>query len=264
MKRSLAGAVLLALALPSCKSGGPRGGPVAAPPGPDPLRPYVGDVRLFRAKADEKNVTVDAKKPLSGPCDMAVRVRSARFDKGAALFALETVGRPRVGGHEPRCRSVQPDIQLRFAGLTPASPDVAQRVDAVLQTPEAYLGSRGITFNLPAAPAPPKEIATSDQAGTPAESVLGKKVTAWPRLLLAIHPFRRGASEATRQESEVEFDAVVGTDGRLYDPQVKTPLSADHREVVLRALSRWRFEPAKTANGAIASRLNSRMALRIY
>lgn len=223
----------------------------------------MGDVRFLRAKADQKSVSVDPKKRLTGECDMAVRVRSARFDKGAALFALETVGRPRVGGREPRCKSIQPEIQLRFGGLTPASGDVAARVDAVLQTPEAYLGSRGITFNLPVA-GTPKEIASPDRAATPTESVLGTKVTTWPKLLLAVHPYRRGASERTRQESEVEFDAVVGTDGRLHDAKVTTPLSADHRDTVLSALSRWRYEPARTANGAVGARVNERLALRIY
>jgi hypothetical protein len=222
----------------------------------------VGDLRILRARADEKNVTVDPRRGISGPCDMAVKVRAARFEKGGAVFSLETVGRPKAGSHEPRCRRVQPEILLRFGGLGAGSADFAARVDAVLQTPEGYLAARGLKFDLPAGDMP-KEIASPDAASAPAEAVLGRKVTAWPRLLLAVHPYRRG-TEATRQESEVEFDAVVGTDGRLHDAKVKTPLGAGHRDLVLDALSRWRYEPAKTPAGPVGARVNERLALRIY
>ena len=263
MKHGLAGAVLLVFALPACRSGAPRGTPGAGLAGPDPLKPYVGDVRILKARADERRVVVDPRKPLTGTCDMAVRVRAARFEKGAALFSLETVGRPKAGAHETRCREVQGDIQLRFAGASAQSPDLAPRVDAVLQTPEAYLASRGIPFTLAAGVAP-TDIADSDAASLPAEAILGRKVTAWPRVLLAVHPYVRGASAATRQESEVEFEAVVGTDGRLHAPRVTTPLGAVHRDLVLGALARWRYEPAKTAAGAVGARVRSRLALRIY
>jgi hypothetical protein len=107
-------------------------------------------VRVLRAKADEKSFTVSTKQRLSGECDMAVRVRSAGFQKSGALFTVETIGRPAVAGREPRCRTVQPVVQLLVAGLTPASSDLATRVDAVLQTPEAYLATKGITFDRPA------------------------------------------------------------------------------------------------------------------
>src|SRR5262249_33047812 len=103
MKRSLPAALAVVLLTAGCRTAGPKAAPSGGP-GRDPLRPYVGDVRVLRSKADERNVSVGANQRLSGECDMAVRVRSAGFNKNGALFALETIGRPAVGGREPRCR----------------------------------------------------------------------------------------------------------------------------------------------------------------
>jgi hypothetical protein len=94
--------------------------------------------------------------------------------------------------------------------------------------------------------------------------VLGRKVKAWPKVLLSVSPYVRAPSGRLRQESEVEFDAVVGTDGRVHDPTLKTTLSEAHQAVVLSALSRWRYEPARTADTPVAARISSRLNLRIY
>jgi hypothetical protein len=262
MPRSLRRALVLVLLSAACRSAGPRsGGPV--PAGRDPLRAYVGDVRVLRARADEKSLTIGPKDRLAGECDMAVRVRSAAFDKKGATFSLETVGRPAVSGHEPRCKSAQPSIQLVLAGLT-ATQDVAARVDGVLLTPEAYLRARGVTFDRPADAALIKDVASPDVLAPAVEAGLGRKVKEWPRLLLAVNPYVHDPSGRLRQESEVEFDGVVGTDGRVHDPRLKTTLSQAHQDAVLGILSRWRYEPARTADAAVAARISSRMALRIY
>jgi hypothetical protein len=262
LKRSLPPALVAVLLFAGCQSGRPKTGS-AVPAGPDPLRPYVGDVRVLRAKADEKSVTVAANKRLSGECDMAVRVRGAGFQKGGALFTLETIGRPAVGGREPRCRTIQPTVQLLFAGLSPAASDLSTRVNAVLMTPEAYLVSKGVAFDRSKAETP-KEIASPDVLARAPEAVLGRKVKAWPKLLLSVSPYVHAPSGRLRQESEVEFDAVVGTDGRVYDPLLKTTLSQAHQDVVLSALSRWRYEPARTADAPVAARVSSRLNLRLY
>jgi len=261
MKRILACCALLAVLVPACRSAAPKG--AVGPVGADPLRAYVGDVRLLRAKADEARIKVDAKHALVGSCDMAVRVRAARFDKDGALFSLETLGRPRLAAGGGRCRNIQPGIQLLFGGLSARSADLVPRIDAVLQTPEAYLAAHGVKFDRPAA-ALPKDVASPDAAGRPAEAVLGRKVTAWPRELLSVHPAVHDLSGRVRQESELDFDAVVGTDGRLHDPVVATGLNPAHKEAVMAALARWRYEPAHTADGVVAARVSSRLALRVY
>jgi hypothetical protein len=263
MKRSLPRALALVLLAAGCRSAGPKGAGTV-PAGPDPLRPYVGDVRVLRARADEKSITVGAKDRLTGDCDMAVRVRAAGFEKRGAMLSLETVGRPAVSGKEPHCRTVQPTIQLLVAGVSAASTDVAARVDAVLQTPEEYLRAKGVSFDRPADAAAIKDVASPDVLAAAPEAGLGRKVKEWPKVLLSVNPYVRDASGRLRQESEVEFDAVVGTDGRVHDPKIKTTLSQAHQDVVLSALSRWRYEPARTADAPVAARVSSRLALRIY
>ncbi|HZM49269.1 MAG TPA: hypothetical protein VFE68_02205 [Vicinamibacteria bacterium] len=262
MKRLLPVALVAVLLSAGCQSGRPKTGS-AVPAGRDPLRPYVGDVRVLLAKADEKSVTVSAKQRLSGECDMAMRVHSAGFQKGGALFSLETIGRPSVAGREPRCRNVQPAVQLLVAGLTPASSDVTARVDAVLLTPEAYLALKGVAFDRPAGEMG-KDIASPDALAAAPEAVLGRKVKAWPKVLLSVSPYVHDTTGRIRQESEVEFDAVVGTDGRVHDPKLKTTLSETHQAAVLSALSRWRYEPARTPDNPVAARISSRLSLRIY
>ena len=263
MKRSLRAALALVLLSAACRSAGPKTtGP--GTPGRDPLRAYVGDVRVLRGRADQKAVTVSAKDRLSGDCDMAVRVRSAGFDKRGATFALETVGRPAVSGREPHCKSIQPAIQLTVAGVSASSPDLASRIDSVLQTPEAYLRAKGIAFDRSADAAAIKDVASPDVLAPAPEASLGRKVKDWPKLLLSVNPYVRDSSGRVKQESEVEFEAVVGTDGRVHDPKLKTALSQTHQDLVLSALSRWRYEPARTAEAPVASRISSRLNLRIY
>ena len=111
---------------------------------------------------------------------------------------------------------------------------------------------------------PPREIASPDVLAPAPEAGLGRKVTAWPKLLLSVSPYAHAPSGRLRQESEVEFDAVVGTDGRVHEPRIKTALSSAHQDLVLGALSRWRYEPAHTASAPVAARISSRLALRLY
>ena len=47
-------------------------------------------------------------------------------------------------------------------------------------------------------------------------------------------------------------------------PKLKTTLSETHQAAVLSALSRWRYEPARTPDNPVAARISSRLSLRIY
>ena len=198
------------------------------------MRPYVGDVRVLRGRADEKSFTVSPKQAASsGECDMAVRVRSAGFQKGGALFTLDTIGRPAVAGREPRCRTVQPTVQLLVAGLTPASSDLATRVDAVLSDPRRPTSSsKGVTFDRPAAETA-QEIASPDVPRARAGGGAREEGEGLAQGAASREPLVHDPSGRLRQDSEVEFDAVVGTDGCVHDPQLKTALSEAHQDVVL-------------------------------
>lgn len=263
MKRSLCGLLLCALSLPACRTGGAKtpAGPV---PPPDLLRRYEGAQRLLRAKGDTRVLTLKAGDRPAGECDVAVTVRKVAFDKGTARFTLDTLGTPKVGERAVRCRRVEPEIQLALTGFTAGpSPELAARVDAVLPTPEAYLRAKGTTFELPPGAAP-SEVASQLPDADAGERRLARAVVAWPRLLLSVDPAHRDPSGRVRYQGLVEIEAVVGTDGRLYRPRIKTSLGAAHEGPVLGALSFWRFEPARRADSPVAARVPLSLAYRVY
>ncbi len=253
--------VLLAVA---CKTAGPRVAPATTAP-KDPLAAYVGELRLLRHGAEKGKLRLDARSRPAGACAVAVRVRAAAFVKGSAQLSLETLGTPRVREERVSCKRIQPQLELVVSGFS-ASPDAAEltaRLDAILQTPEAYLASKNVRFDL--APGEvPAQVASQEVFATAVETSLGRRVTAWPLPLLSVDPWYRERSGRIRQQSEVELDAVVGTDGRLHKPRIRTTLSDVHASCVLRALPLWRFTPARRADALVAARVALRPVLHIY
>lgn len=265
MKRSVLCLLPLVAVLPACRSASPRLTPTA-PNAPNSLSPYVDQLRLLRHDADKSRVRIAAKDPVRGNCTVAVRVRSAAFEKDAARFSLETLGVPRLGERRAECRKLQPQLDLVLAGIGPAAAaaEVTSRVDALLQTSEAYLGANGVRFDR-AASAPPTQVATpTEVVATPEEHVLGRQVTAWPQPLLRVDPWYRDPSGKVKHQGEIEMDAVVGSDGRLYRPRFKTSLSDVHQTAIVRALPLWRFEPARKGPATIPARVPLQPVLHIY
>lgn len=247
-----------------CRTAGPRVAPTAAAP-PDLLASYVGELRLLRQGAEKPKVELDTRARPPQGCAVAVAIRSAALVKGSARFSLETLGTPRVREQRVVCRRLQPQVELTLTGFS-GSPEAAlvkARVDAILQTPEAYLESRNVRFDL-APGVSPTEVASREVFATRAEATLGARVTTWPLPLLTVDPWYRDRSGRIRQQSEVEVDAVVGSDGRLHQPRVRTPLGAAHASCVLRPLPLWRFTPARREDKPVAARVALRPVLHIY
>jgi len=236
----------------------------AAPP--DLLKDYVGQLRVLRYQGDRQAVEVSPTTRLGGQCDVAVEVRGVSFEQGQARFSLETVGLPSVKGREPRCEKAQPGIRLSVSGFaaSPELADVTPRVDAVLQTADAYLQSMGVAFDREAAAAPPTELASREVDAAFAERTLARAVSVWPQELLTVETWYRDPGGRLRQQSVVEMSAVVGTDGRAYDPRFKTTLNDVHQQAVARALRLWRFEPARKGEDPVAARVELKPILRIY
>jgi len=265
MNRSSYLLLLLAVLVPACKTGGPK-----APPGPpaslpDLLRPYEGALRVVPHRGDEKVLKIGAGQRLAGSCDVAVRVRSVAFDKGEARFALEALGQPRVGERRVTCKRMEPAIQLAVTGLPsgPVTPEVTARIDDVLLTPEAYLRAKGTAFDRSPAPAP-SETASKLTDANEGERKLARGVVAWPRQLMSVDLASRAPKGRPHYERLVDLEAVVGTDGRLYRPLVKSSLDPDLERVVLGALPLWRFEPARRADAPVAARVALPIVLRVY
>jgi hypothetical protein len=265
MTRWWYGLSFLVLLVPACKTAGPKAPPAPPAPLPDLLRPYEGALCVLVHKGDVPALTLQAGERLAGDCDVAVRVRSVAFEKGAARLALETLGLPRVGERSVTCKHLEPGIQLVLTGFPsgPVTPEVTARIDEVLPTPEAYLRAKGTAFDHPPGEAP-SEVASQLPDANDAEQKLARRVVAWPRRLLSVDPTYRDPSGRVRFERLVAFEAVVGTDGRLRHPLVKTSLDPAHETAVLVALLLWRFEPARRADGSVGARVPLEAVLRVY
>jgi hypothetical protein len=264
MTRSRQVLLLLGLLAAACKAGGPKG-PPGAPVPANLLRPYEGELRVLRHKGDQQVLKLKAEERLTGECDVAVRVRTAVFERGTARFSLLTVGLPSVGGRDATCKKLQPGIQLTFTGFPPepSVSDLNARVDETLQTPEAYLRAKGGSFDRPPGK-PPVEVASELPDANADERTLARKVTAWPKPLMTVNPSSRDPSGRVRHQGFVEFEAVVGTDGRLYDPEVKIGLGDANEVAVKDAIAFWRFEPARRGEALVGARMPLRLVLRIY
>ena len=255
--------VAVAMTLPACaaKSKGP-----AAGPGADFLRAYAGQQRILRYQGDRPKVEVRKKDPAqpSGTCDVAVEVRSAVLEKGAPRLVLEPIGIPATEKARPRCRAVPGLITLTMTGYErdPAG-QITSRLDQLLTTPEGYLRAYGTTFDL--APGTEPAVAASTphhENSTDEERRLERRVTSWPHRILWVDPALRDPQ--VRYEGEVEFEAVVGADGRVYRPQVHGGLDKRHVDAIKRAFPLWRFEPARAGKDPVPAYQTDRLVFRIY
>jgi len=253
----LAAAALLGGA--GCRSAAPRAPqPQAGPARPDALAGYVGQRLVLRHVGDAAKPALKRAQLASaaGECDVVVEVRQARFDRGTAQLTLHMIGRPRVarrGAREERCGDDQPQTVLTVSGFDPAAStaDLEAALGQVLQTPEAYMRARGVTFEVPAAKAP----------GEPAPDHM---VTARPVRLLWFDPIRQDAARRVRHEGEVEVEGVVGADGRFYDARLLTAVNSEDEQRVRELLPLWRFEPGRRGADRVPVKVRERLVLRIY
>jgi hypothetical protein len=264
MKSSKPAFLLLALLVPACQTASkkPATGPAALP---DLLRPYEGALRVLPGRADEKALTLKPGDVLTGACDVAVKVRGVAFDKGTVRFSLESIGQPRVGDRRPRCKELQPGMQLVFTGLDPepVTTKTTTRIDAALLTPEEYLRRKGGSFDRPQAAAP-AEVASQLPDANDGERRLSRAVVAWPRPLLSVEALYHDASGRGLHERLVGVEAVVGTDGRVYRPVVKASIDRAHEAALETALQMWRFDPARRGDGPLGARVPLEVPLRVY
>jgi hypothetical protein len=272
MRRSLLAWSLLAV-LAGCRSGGgPAVRPATEPP-PQFVQSYVGQRRVLLHAKDESKVTVTRAEAArrTAACAAAVEVKRAALADGVLRLDLEHVGNAHLAGDTGKAVRVACGVPPTAYGLAVsgfASGDEAAAVEEslakLLVTPEAFLQARGTAFDR--APVNDPGVAASrDVPGSTAEErTLGRKVTAWPKALFSVSPELFVGRKELRSESEVEFDGVVGPDGRLHGVKVTTPLSASQVSAVQRALDLWRFEPAVTKDGPVAAKASLRTSLRVY
>lgn len=262
-------AVLFTLATAACRTGG---GPTAKAPTSPETPPYVlalvGEHRILIGGSGGRPIArkVGEAAPKPGPCDAAVEVRQASLEGGTLRLVVAYLGDVRVEGAAPNrgkpC-AVQPETSATVAGLGADAPAVEQEMNRVLPTPEAYLAAAGVSFDRPTEVLEGVAATGSGTSSAP-ERNLARQVTTWPKRLLWVDAAVPAPKKGLRREVEVEVRAVVGSDGRLTEPSVLTPLNEDHLKAVKRGLTIWRFVPARAGDKALAARVTSRLALRMY
>ena len=125
-------------------------------------------------------------------------------------------------------------------------------------------GNTGSTRRTAAASGIPTRVASREVFASAQERTRGRRVTSWPKVLLSVEPWYRDPSGRVQHEGEVELEAIVGTDGRLHRPSLRTSLSTRHERAVLRVLPHWRFEPARRTDEPVGVRILLRPVLHIY
>ncbi len=259
--------VVVVAALAGCRSAGKATPQGPAAPVPDFLNAYVGQRRVLVHQGAARTIVAGKGGAPAGTCDVAVEVQRLSLGPGGLRLVVETLGVPRLGDGAggKGCKGVPHVRTIDVAGVTgTTTPDaVAAAVDPLLPTPEAYLAAHGAPFDLPAAKTPPTVAARPAPQGNDDERRLGRQVTTWPKLLLAVDPVFYDLSGKPHYQSELVFDGIVGADGRLYTPQLESALGQTHERVVMGALTFWRYEPARKGTDPVAAHVEGRCTFSI-
>jgi hypothetical protein len=235
-------------------------------PGVDPLRQLVGQKLILRHFGDRKDVVAKPGESRKGTCDVAVTVTDAAAVPDGARLVLSSLGRVRVGDAPTvgRCGRLASPIALTLKGINVSRPEEWRPFLATILAPsEAYLTSHGRNFKYAAEPEP-KIFANRSPVTDDEGRRLATRVTAWPKPLLAVEPAVASPGGKVHHEGEVEFSAVVGADGRVFKPHVKTSLNDEHTHHVASVLTLWRFEPAREGDRAVPALYEGRTVFRIY
>jgi hypothetical protein len=254
--------------LPACRSGqGAAPARAGAPAPPSAVQQLVGQTRILRHRGDERRLNLKGAElaRLTGGCDAAVEVRQAALEGGTLRLSLAHVGRPNLGGRRADRRRVCSAVADQVVAVTQVGSGDALNgaINALLPTPEQYLKANGTPFDREPGPAP--AVAAADGPGTTGdERALAFQVKTWPVALLTVDADVPAAKHVGGRESEVDFVGAVGADGRLHDAKVTTALSDEHTRSVLKALSLWRYQPARSATAEVPAKVSGKAVLRLY
>jgi hypothetical protein len=231
------------------------------------LSSWVGQNLVLRYYGEHSALILKPGEAPKGTCDVAVRVAAVEPVPSGVHFSLDAIGRLRIadGSTVGTCKLLVPHVDLTLKPADATHPDGWRpHLEKVLLTPEAYLAANGRPFDIAVSKEAPKEVADPSIMASEEARRAARKVTAWPKPLFLVEPAFAAANKNAHYEGEVAFEAVIGADGRLSQPKVKTPLDAEQVKRVASALELWRFEPAHEADRKVAARYEGRTVLRIY
>lgn len=222
----------------------------------DFLRSFAGQKLILLHLGDQEHAKVKKDKlaEVMGNCNIAVLVKEASWDNGRARFVLENIGTPYVPGKaRGRCAVVVDAVKLEISGFSAGETkdSITASLARILQTPEQYLASQGIPFDLP--PGPDDEIASR---------VLPQQNH--PKSLLSVDPVYSDKARRAKYQGSVVVSVVVGTDGRVHRSSVKRGIGLGLDDNALQVLSLWRFEPARQLDKPIPVQVSIEIGFHLY
>ena len=227
---------------------------ISAQTKPDAIRSLAGQQFLLLHRGDQAKIKLPRSQigQLSGLCDAAVSVNAADRRGGKVDFLLEYIGSPSMP-HRPNtvCSRIEPRMTLEISGFADSEPDevVAAAVRQILLTPEEYLRTNGVAFNL--LPGPDEEPA------------LPPPTPVHPNLLLKVDGAYTDEARSKRIGGSITVRLIVGTDGRVHRPEIVHGLGSGLDESAIRALALWRFDPATQNGNPVASPATVAMSFSI-
>ncbi|HZS27581.1 MAG TPA: energy transducer TonB [Candidatus Angelobacter sp.] len=190
-------------------------------------------------------------------CDIAVQIKMVHQDKDKIDFAWEQIGTPSIWGKNfaRTCRDNNYHDRgiLTITGFAPdeTTDSLTTSLSKVLQTPEQYLATAGIMFNLPAEP---------DLQSIPREPPAMEP----PKPLLSFDPAFSVEARKRKYQGRVVVMFYVGTDGRAHRPSIPRPLGMGLDQQVLNVLPLCRFQPGSKGGKPVVAHLNMEISFNLY
>ena len=190
-------------------------------------------------------------------CDIVVQIKEMRQGADKIDFAWEQIGTPSIWGknfsHTCRDNNYHDKGTLTITGFAPdeTTDSIVASVSKVLQTPEQYLATAGIMFNLPAEP--------DIQGALPREPP-----STGPKPLFIVDPAFSEEARKSKYRGTVVVIFYVGRDGRAHRPRISRPLGMGLDQKALDVVSLWRFQPAHKLDQAVPAPLNMEISFNLY
>lgn len=190
-------------------------------------------------------------------CDLVVQIKEASQHKDTVTIAWAQIGRPVLWEkHLPRaCRDNMSHDNgvLVITGFAPdeTADSLVASLSKILQTPEQYLATAGIIFDLPEEPDIPGRITTPF-------------ATERPKTLFSVDPAYSEEARKGKYKGTLVITFYVGTDGRVHRPTIRHPLGMGLDQQALNVLPLWRFKPAHNHDGPVVAGLNTEISFNLY
>lgn len=187
-------------------------------------------------------------------CDSAVQIQAVHYKKREVTFEWIQIGTLETKNNIPRnCRdnNTHPKGTLTITELAAdeTAASLAESVSKVLQTPEQYLATEGISFN----PQPESGVQRPASGGFVP-----------PKVLLSVDGVFSQESLRSKYAGAVMVSFIVGTDGCAHQPKISRPLGMGLDEQALAVLPLWRFQPASKDGKPVAASMNMEMSFNLY